>query len=65
VLRDAGVPDHLVAAWHGHDELVMRRTYSHAHSEELAVVGSALARAMQSPTAAPDDRPGHTKSGQL
>ena len=39
VLRDAGVADHLVAAWHGHDEVVMRRTYSHAHPAELSIVG--------------------------
>ena len=30
-MRNAGVPDHIVAAWHGHDEVVMRQTYSHAH----------------------------------
>ena len=46
VLRDLGVPDHLVAAWHGHDEVVMRRTYSHAHTDELTQVGAALAEAM-------------------
>jgi len=48
VLRDAGVADHLVAAWHGHDEVVMRRTYSHAHPAELSIVGAALASAMKS-----------------
>lgn len=47
VLRDAGIPDHLVAAWHGHDEVVMRRTYSHAHADELAQVAAALADAMR------------------
>ena len=45
LLRDAGVADHLVAAWHGHDEVVMRRTYSHAHREALAAAGDALAEA--------------------
>ena len=42
-MRNAGVPDHIVAAWHGHDEVVMRQTYSHAHSEQLRNAGSALA----------------------
>lgn len=57
VLRDAGVADHLVAAWHGHDEVVMRRTYSHAALDELTAVGSALARAMTSPS------PGQARAG--
>lgn len=34
-MRNQGVPDHIVAKFHGHDESVMRRTYSHAHIEEL------------------------------
>lgn len=41
-MRNAGVPDHIVAAWHGHDEVVMRQTYSHAHTEQLKSAGSAL-----------------------
>lgn len=41
-MRNAGVPDHIVAAWHGHDEVVMRQTYSHAHLEQLKSAGSAL-----------------------
>lgn len=41
-MRNAGVPDHIVAAWHGHDEVVMRQTYSHAHAEQLRKAGSAL-----------------------
>lgn len=41
-MRNAGVPDHIVAAWHGHDEVVMRQTYSHAHVEQLKSAGSAL-----------------------
>lgn len=44
-MRNAGVPDHIVAAWHGHDEVVMRRTYSHAHPTELAAAGNALSHA--------------------
>ncbi len=27
-MRSAGVPDHIVAAWQGHEEVIMRRTYS-------------------------------------
>ncbi len=44
-MRAAGLPDRLVAAWHGHDEVVMRRTYDHADmdAEGLAEVGEALA----------------------
>lgn len=41
-MRNAGVPDHIVAAWHGHDEVVMRQTYSHAHTEQMKSAGSAL-----------------------
>jgi integrase len=42
-MRNAGVPDHIVAAWHGHDEVVMRRTYSHVHNAQMRTAGSALA----------------------
>ena len=28
LMRNAGVPDHIVASWHGHDESVMRAYYS-------------------------------------
>jgi integrase len=48
-MRDAGVADHIVAAWHGHDEVVMRRTYSHAHRSELAAAGAALAEVFGRP----------------
>ena len=41
-MRNAGVPDHIVAAWHGHDEVVMRQTYSHAHLEQLKNAGASL-----------------------
>jgi site-specific recombinase XerD len=41
-MRNAGVPDHIVAAWHGHDEVVIRQTYSHAHLEQLKDAGGAL-----------------------
>jgi len=42
-MRKAGVPDDVVAAWHGHDEVVMRRTYSHPDHDGLAAAGRALA----------------------
>lgn len=41
-MRNAGVPDHIVAAWHGHDEVVMRQTYSHAHVDQLTKAGTSL-----------------------
>ena len=41
-MRNAGVPDHIVAACHGHDEVIMRRTYSHVHSQQMRSAGSAL-----------------------
>lgn len=41
-MRDAGVLDHVVAAWHGHDEYIMRKAYSHAQVESLAAAGKAL-----------------------
>jgi hypothetical protein len=31
-----------VAAWHGHDEVTMRRTYSHITPDQLAEIGQAL-----------------------
>lgn len=42
LMRDRGVDDHIVAAWHGHDEVVMRQTYSHAQPETLKAAGEAL-----------------------
>jgi integrase len=44
-MREAGVPDHIVAAWHGHDEVIMRRTYSHVHPAGLAAAAEALSAA--------------------
>jgi hypothetical protein len=32
-LRSAGVPDRIVAAWHGHDEAIMRSVHAHAESD--------------------------------
>lgn len=46
-MRDAGVPDHIVAAFHGHDEYVMRSVYSHADAKGLSVAADALAAALK------------------
>ena len=51
-MRDAGVPDHDVAACHGHDEVVMRRSHSHASQDGLAAAGQTLADVLGG-TAAP------------
>lgn len=42
LMRDLGIPDHLVAEWHGHDEVIMRRTYSHASESGLKDAGDRL-----------------------
>lgn len=42
LMRELGVPDQLVAEWHGHDEVVMRRTYSHASESGLKDAGDRL-----------------------
>jgi integrase len=44
-MRDAGVPDHIVAKFAGHDEVVMRRVYSHADAEGLETAAKALSTA--------------------
>jgi integrase len=45
-MRNAGVPDHQVAEWHGHDEPTMRRVYSHADPDGLAAAGEALSKVL-------------------
>ena len=50
-MRDLRVPDHIVAAWHGHDEYVMRRTYTHAQPEHLSAAAAALSSALRVPAA--------------
>lgn len=52
-MRNAGVPDHIVAAWHGHDEVVMRQTYSHAHTEQLKNAAGSLTFLSQGKGSAP------------
>ena len=48
-MRNAGVPDHIVAAHHGHDEYVMRAVYSHPDDVGLANAARALSDAMNRP----------------
>ena len=51
-MRDQGVPDQVAAAWHGHDEAVMRRVYSHADRQGMSAAAEALAAAWNSVTTA-------------
>ena len=39
----AGLPVHVVAAWHGHDPVMALRVYSHVQTDWLASAGAALA----------------------
>lgn len=43
-LREAGVPDFIVAEWAGHDENIMRGVYTHAQEKGLREAGSALGK---------------------
>lgn len=43
VMRSLGIPDHVVAAWHGHDESVMRLTYTHTYAADLRAAAERLA----------------------
>lgn len=45
-MRDRGIPDHIVAAWHGHDERVMKSHYSVAHDDRLREAGATLAEVL-------------------
>jgi integrase len=42
LLRAKGVPDQVIAAFHGHDEQTMRRTYSHLQPGDLRQAAAAL-----------------------
>ncbi|MGB8020876.1 MAG: site-specific integrase [Candidatus Nanopelagicales bacterium] len=42
LLRAKGIPDQIIAAFHGHDEQTMRRTYSHLQPEDLRRAAEAL-----------------------
>jgi hypothetical protein len=44
LLSNAGVQDHLVAAWHGPDETVMRAVNTDAQAEPLRAVSEAFSR---------------------
>jgi integrase len=43
LMRERRVPDHVVAAWHGHDESVVRSNYTHALAEPLVAAAEVLA----------------------
>jgi integrase len=68
LMRDAKLPDHVVAHWHGHDEAVMRSVYSHADDTGLAAAGrviggllageSVVPSAISVPTAETEDAAG-------
>ena len=46
-MRRAGVPDRVVAEWHGHSESVMINTYGrHTEPNELTDAGAALSAAL-------------------
>jgi integrase len=42
MLRANGVPDDVVSQWTGHDEVTMRRTYSHPDADAMASAGRVL-----------------------
>jgi integrase len=35
IMRSLGIADHIVAKWHGHDETVMRNTYTKTYMDDL------------------------------
>lgn len=41
MMRSSGVPDRIVAAWHGHDESTMRTTYDHANQDHTGLLSAA------------------------
>lgn len=47
VMREAGVPDFVVAAWHGHDETVMRAVYTDAQDPAMTRAADAIQQAMK------------------
>ena len=42
IKRSLGWPDHLVAAWHGHDEAVMEAVRTHTRTDDLRRHAEAL-----------------------
>lgn len=42
LMREAGVPDFIVAAWHGHDETVMRAVYTDAQDPAMIQAATTL-----------------------
>jgi integrase len=52
MMRSLNVPDRIVAAWHGHDESIMRAVYDHANQDQAALLSAADAlSALQGKTA--------------
>jgi hypothetical protein len=43
IMRSLGIPAHVVAAWHGHDEAVMARTYTHTYLDGMRAAAQLLA----------------------
>ncbi|MBA2509538.1 MAG: site-specific integrase, partial [Nocardioidaceae bacterium] len=43
IMRSLGIAAHVVAAWHGHDEAVMARTYTHTYLDEMRYAAQRLA----------------------
>jgi integrase len=43
IMRSLGISAHVVAAWHGHDEAVMARTYTHTYLDEMRAAAQRLA----------------------
>jgi len=41
-MRNQGIQDHIVAAWHGHDETVMRAVYTDAQIAQMRAAAEAL-----------------------
>ena len=42
LMRDRGIPDHIVAAWHGHDETVMRNYYTAAQDAPMRLAAESI-----------------------
>jgi len=43
MMRSSGVPDRIVAAWHGNDESIMRAVYDHASQDHEGLLSAAAA----------------------
>jgi integrase len=45
LMLEGGLPDYLVAAWHGHDPATMKRSYAHATPNSLGQAAAAMVAA--------------------